>query len=343
MNLISQLDDYCQQHDGDKELPGDFRTGPFGVFESKSSKATAFGAKATAPDTAKSNIPEAVDSTALDSDMSSHDGFANLDTDLFSYAGAEPLISIPEDPPSNESSIEEIANELQHDSVDQYDGLNTEIVQALSRNGLWQVDDPFSFMSDFGISMDMMGEDFMLLDSFDAASSVFAMAGNPGIFGSSESAQKTATPFVREQSDWSHLLTEAPALLRCYQVDNAAPEPAKQSFWKSFVLPSAMRTFAELSVFGKASIVSSSIFYSVLANSAFSMQQSNGPPIDPHWYKIGKSAEDAALYYLQNALQQDADEIDCQDLLSAILSVALNSVSQFLSRVKSYLVYKADE
>lgn len=329
MNLISQLDDYCQQHDGDGELPSEFRTGPFGVFEAKSSSNAHEGLK-TAATGGPRNTPKAVESTTSDADATSPNAIADLDTDVFACTEAGPLISIPEDPPSNESSIEEIEHNRQYNSFDHGhdndNGFDAVAGQTMYQHDLWQLDDPFSFMGDFGMPLD--GGDFMLLDSFDVASAASAMDNNAGIFGSNDPVPKPATPIVREHSDWAHLLTEAPSLLRCYQVDDAASEPAKQSFWKSFILPSAMRTFAELSVFGKASDVSSSVFYSTLANGAFSLQRSDGqPPNDSRWYTIGKSAEEAALYYLQSALRPGSETADCQDLLSAILSIALNSVS----------------
>ena len=87
-----------------------------------------------------------------------------------------------------------------------------------------------------------------------------------------------------------------------------------------------MRTFAELTVFGQAADLPSSIFYSTIANSAFAMQRSDSVLLDDsHWYTIGRSAEDAARRCLQNALQ--SPQPDCRELLTATLSLALVSVS----------------
>lgn len=333
MNLISQLDDYCQQLESDRNLPGDFRTGPFGVFEAKSSYSASSVAGTTAADIAK-DTSDTVDPIALDADATMAGAIAEFDQDTFASSGAGPVISIPEDPPSNDSSVEEIENISQQNLLGHDVGFNDDTGRVMPYHELWQLDDPFTFMGDFGISLDTA--DFMLLDSFDAATSAWNIDGHAGIPGPTEPPSKPHTPVVREKSDWSHLLTDAPSLLRCYQVDDAASEPAKQSFWKSFILPSAMRTFAELSVFGTASDVSSSVFYSTLANSAFALQRSDGQSVDEsHWYTVGKSAEEAALYFLQSALRPSADASDCQDLLSAILSVALNSVCSPLSLTPS--------
>lgn len=89
-----------------------------------------------------------------------------------------------------------------------------------------------------------------------------------------------------------------------------------------------MRTFAELSVFGEATDVSSSVFYSALANSAFAIQSSDStPPKNAQWNAIGENAAEAAQHHLQNALRSESSRAECGQLLSATLSLALVYVS----------------
>ena len=153
-----------------------------------------------------------------------------------------------------------------------------------------------------------------------------------GLYDHANPLPKSPTPALLPGPDSTrtHLLAEAPALLRYYQTGNDAHASAKQSFWKSFVLPSAMRTFAELSVFGEATDVSSSVFYSALANSAFATQSSDPTSQeDAQWNAIGKNAADTAQHHLQNALRSESSRAESGQLLSATLSLALVYVSPF--------------
>lgn len=322
MNLIAQLDDYCLQHDGDRTLPNEYRTGPFGVFEAKRAKPSTRTAKQTVTD----------DTTTTGSVGTSIVVEAAIDVEdhtvPFEITDSEPLISIPLDPSSNGSSVEEIEHVRELDIFGSADGMSSNVVQAMPNQDFWQMDDPFSFMGDFGLAMDMPITDFLNVDHLGPGSTGYNMDGLTGLFDSNDDVAEPSAPLPKSHADWAYLLAEAPLLLRSYQTNSDASEPAKQSFWKSFVLPSAMRTFADLSVFGKANDVSSSVFYSTLANSAFAMQRSKPLPSEGlHWYSVGKSAEEAAQYYLQSAMRLEATQADCQELLSATLSVGLVSVS----------------
>jgi hypothetical protein len=333
MNLIAQLDDYCQKHDGERQLPSDYRTEPFGVFETKRSKVAAgyLSNPSTTAGVISIDPPQRSGSIAQAPDAGTPDVADQQDTDPFADVETEPLISIPEDPPSNESSIEEMKYIRHHHMFNDTDDRDEDMVHAVPQQVLWQFDDLFSFLGDFGLPLEIPGGQFTSLDLFDVGPSTIGQDGFAGLFDNIDQAPKHQAPIPKTHSDWDHLMSEAPALLRCYQTGSEASEPAKQTFWKSFVLPLAMRTFAELSVFGKASDVSSSVFYSTLANSAFAMQRSDPlPPNDSHWYEIGKNAEEAGQYFLQCALRSEADQTDCQELLSATLSLALVSVSSFL-------------
>jgi hypothetical protein len=305
--LIAGIDDYCVQNDSQR-LPDDYHDGPFGVFDTRHAcSSTVIPERSNGEDEAVQISPQSparVELTAS-TDFEAFDRTVDLDT----------LISSLEDAPSNES-VEEIQVIHHGDSA-----LQTALVQSLPEHGFWQIDDSFTFTDD--LHMPMLGSDFMGLDSTLFA---FTADGSTGQLNSVAVAPKSPTTHPIT-ADWSHLLAEAPLLLRYYQGEDHASRPAKQSFWRSFVLPSAMRTFAELTVFGQASDLSSSIFYSTIANSAFAMQRSDSVlPDDSHWYNLGTTAEDAARRCLQNALQ--SPQPDCRELLTATLSLALVSVSQ---------------
>jgi len=299
-NLIARLDDYCVQYDG-QNLPDGYQDGPFGVFETRH----AGFSTATDEDAAAA-------SSSQNCDTLEPTASADIDT-IERTAELDALVSPPEGPPSNES-VEEIVNVHQRD-----DSLNTAIVQSSSEHDFWHMDDPFSFMDDFNMPTGLLTGDDMGFDVFDSTSPLNT-DGFPGLVDNVGAARNSPTP--PPPGAYAHLLAEAPLLLRYYQHEVNSSRPAKQSFWRSFVLPSAMHTFAALTVFGQASDLSSSAFYSILANSAFAMQRSD----DPHWHMVGKAAEDAARRYLQKALQ--SPQPDCKELLTATLSLGLVSVSR---------------
>lgn len=311
-NLIARLDAYCFGHD-DQRLPNDYHDGPFGVFDTRHAcPSTAAAEGFTGEDEAVSVSPQcsATVAAAPSTDIEAIERTLDL--------GA--LISSFEDPPSNESveEIEEIRNVYQGDSP-----FATALVQDSSEHDFWHMEDSLSFMDHLNSPPGMLGGDFM---GFDNMSFEFPTNGFTAQLNSMAVAPRSPTP-PPTNADWSHLLTEAPVLLRYYQNEGNASGLAKQSFWRSFVLPSAMRTFAELTVFGQASNLSSSIFYSTIANSAFAMQRSDLVLADDsHWYAIGQTAEKAARHGLQNALQ--SPQPDCRELLTATLSLALVSVCQ---------------
>lgn len=322
MNLIAQLDDYCLQHDADRQLPGEFQTGPFGVFEVQ-------GASSAAHPSERS-VTEGTTAATASETSSAAESLAALSKDANVVGVIEPdsTVALFHNVPSDESSAEEIEINRQDDMFSAWGNLDTTPVRLSPQRDVWQLGDPFGH--DFSIPMYMPGGDLMGLDFYDnmldtsfggRAAELFDQANV--IF-----SLNLPAPQARSHADWAHLLTEAPQLLRYYQSASDAPEQAKQSFWKAFILPSAMRTFGEMSVFGKATDASSSIFYSTLANSAFAMQNPDAMDAhSSHWHTVGKSAEEAAQYYLQSALRCEESQLDGQELLSATLSMCLVSVS----------------
>lgn len=323
MNLIAQLDDYCLQHDVDKQRSRDFWTGPFGVFEIQGTKLSSHPSEPPAEENTTDVTPLQRSTT----DVSG--GSSQQHAQTAEAVDSGPSTSSPQDVASNESSVEEIEYFRPDDMFSALEDFDTRLMRLSPQLDFWQLED--QFMHDLSMPLDMIGGDFTGLDFFDNLTDAPAAGEAPEASGQANMPHcvDAHTTEPRAHADWAHLLVDAPSLLRCYDSANGAFKPAKHSFWGTFVLPSAMRTFGELSVFGKATDASSSIFYATLANSAFAMQ---GPEALPtarlHWRETGKSAEEAAQFYLQDALHSNAPQPDGQEeLLSATLSMCLVSVS----------------
>lgn len=327
LNLIAQLDDYCLQHDVDKQRSRDFWTGPFGVFEVQGTKLASHPSEPAAEE----NTTDATPLQRSATDISG--GFPQHHAQIAEADVPGPSTPSPQDVASNESSVEEIEYFRQDDTFSALEDFDTRLMRLSPQLDFWQLED--QFMHDLSMPLDMIGGDFTGLDFFDNLTDAPVAGEAPEASGQANMPRRVDahTTELRAHADWAHLLIDAPSLLRCYDSANNASKPAKHSFWGTFVLPSAMRTFGELSVFGKATDASSSIFYATLANSAFTMQGTEAILNDnSHWHETGKSAEDAAQYYLQSALHSNAPQPDGQELLSATLSMCLLSVSSLAEK-----------
>jgi len=327
LNLIAQLDDYCLQHDVDKQRSCDFWTGPFGVFEVQGSKLASHPSEPPA----EGNTTDVTPLQRSTADISG--GCSQHRAQTAGAIGSGPSTSSPQDVASNESSVEEIEYFRPDDMFSALDDFDTRLMRLSPQLDFWQLED--QFMHDLNMPLEMIGGDFTGLDFFDNLTDAPAAGEAHEASGQANMPHRVDahTTEPRAHADWAHLLMDAPSLLRCYDSANDASKPAKHSFWGTFVLPSAMRTFGELSVFGKATDASSSIFYATLANSAFTMQGSEAILNDnSHWHETGKSAEDAAQFYLQSALHSNAPQPDGQELLSATLSMCVLSVSSLAEK-----------
>ena len=322
LNLIAQLDDYCLQHDVDKQRSRDFWTGPFGVFKIQGTKLASNPSEPPAEENTTGVTPLQRSTTDISGRSTKH----HAQTAKADDSG--PSATSPQDVASNESSVEEIEYFRQDDMFSAMEDFDTRLMRLSPQLDFWQLED--QFMHDLNMPLDMIGGDFTGLDFFDNLTDTSAAGESTEASGQADithllDAQTTES---RAHADWTCLLMDAPSLLRCYESADGASKSAKHSFWGTFVLPSAMRTFGELSVFGKATDASSSIFYATLANSAFAMQDPEGLLTDSsHWRETGKSAEEAAQFYLQSALNSNIPQPDGQELLSATLSMCLVSVS----------------
>lgn len=318
--LLARLDEHCQQYENGQALSSEYQNGPFGVFEGRSNclKGTETGHPVDAAP--NSQIDGNVAHPAPDLELG-----ANPMTDFFAD---ESLAT--HDPASNGSSVEQIEPVRHNDWIDHNTALDAEMAYTLPHGAPWELGDPFSSTGDFDMLLDMSNQDWGTMCLLD---DIARPAGSTADLGSSGSPSREAIPSAQQRQidglDRSRLLNEAPALLRCYQTGKKGSTPIKHSFWNSFVLPSAMRTFAELSVFGEASDASLAMFYSALANGAHMMRRSEQEHSSmSRWQLTAESAQEAAHSSLQSAIQSSPGQSVKQELLVANLALSIISVSQ---------------
>ena len=323
MNLIAELDDYCQQLESNQSLSCDYRAGPFGVFEATGGTAMETEAPTgTFPESRRSQDSRtgAIAATGLEPT-------ALNEAESLLADGPDYMIPPPHDHPSD-SSVEEIEHSISRDQACGHASFDSNELQLQLPNEFFRIDEPTISTLDWDLPLDFSNENFARLDFSDLLRPVLPIE-NPSVPDASDvDPLKPSSSARKTHSHWSHLLTKAPSLLRRCQTGGVESDPVKQSFWKSFALPSAMRTFADLSVFDTASDISLSTFYSTLANGAFQMQREEDKNADgSHWLTVASDAEEAAQYFLRSDCSSDTEPLDYQGHLTAQLSLSLASVS----------------
>ncbi|OTA28548.1 hypothetical protein BTJ68_09727 [Hortaea werneckii EXF-2000] len=334
MNLIAELDDYCQQLESNQSLSCDYRAGPFGVFE-------AAGGIVMETEAPTGTFPE---SRAIQD--SGAQEFAATGLEPTALNGADSLLADvpdcgippPHDHPSD-SSVEEIEHGISRNQAWGHASFDSNELQLQLQNEFCRIDEPTISTFDWDLPLDFPNENFGRLDFSDLLRPVLPTE-NPGAPDTSDIDPLTSSSSARKtHSHWSHLLTKAPSLLRRCQTGGVESDPVKQSFWKSFALPSALRTFADLSVFDTASDISLSIFYSTLANGAFQMQREEDKNAGgSNWLTVASDAEEAAQYFLRSNCSSDAEPLDYQGHLTAQLSLSLASLHRRPEKTMLHLI-----
>ncbi|KAK2616811.1 hypothetical protein QQS21_000188 [Conoideocrella luteorostrata] len=100
--------------------------------------------------------------------------------------------------------------------------------------------------------------------------------------------------------------------------------------WRLLLLPCALETFAEISLWNTTSYARRSIFSTLLAKSAFHLSKSvsRGESAASFWLKIGIYHQHAAQDHLKSALKTKfKGDVKYTEMLMAILSVGVVSVS----------------
>ncbi|KAI7555049.1 hypothetical protein KC331_g111 [Hortaea werneckii] len=334
MNLIAQLDDYCQQRESDQSLSCDSRAGPFGVFEAISGTVmeteaptgTSPKRRATQDSRVQANPATGPEPTALNETGSSL-------ADVPDY-----MILPPHDHPSD-SSVEDIEHDISTSRACGHASFDSNELQLQIQNEFCRIDEPTLSTLDWDLPVDFSNEGFSRLDFSDLLRSASPIENTTAPYANGSDTLTSLSTARKTHSNWSHLLKEAPALLRRCRTGSVESDPVKQSFWKSFALPSAMRTFADLSVFDTASDISLSIFYSTLANGAFQMQREEGENTDgSNWLTVASDAEEAAQYFLKSNSDFDTESLDYEGHLTAQLSLGLASLHRRPEKTMLHLI-----
>ncbi|WYZ41428.1 hypothetical protein EsH8_V_000323 [Colletotrichum jinshuiense] len=159
-------------------------------------------------------------------------------------------------------------------------------------------------------------------------------------------ARKVPTPFTNMSGMEPCLPSHAASLLRYYK-SIESPSSVKGmriSPWQLWLLPCALETFAELSLWNTTSHTRHSILCTLLAKSAFHLHRSlnKGGEKTSKWLDIGQNYQRSAQSHLKLALQGESDDpsqAKYNEILMAILATAMVSVLYNGSRaVKIFLL-----
>lgn len=128
----------------------------------------------------------------------------------------------------------------------------------------------------------------------------------------------------------------ATPLLRYYRSEvlgnSNLEEHARISPWRQLLLPSALETFAELSLWATTTHARRSILSTVLAKSAFHLHQAEAGKRDPssHWLRVARGHNSDALEHLNISLRNELvghNQAPYAEILMAVLSLVVVTVS----------------
>ncbi|KAF9880867.1 hypothetical protein CkaCkLH20_01909 [Colletotrichum karsti] len=159
--------------------------------------------------------------------------------------------------------------------------------------------------------------------------------------------RKVSAPFTNNLPGVAPCLpTHAASLLRYYKtIDSSSTVKGMRiSPWQLWLLPCALETFAELSLWNTTSHTRHSILCTLLARSAFHLHRSlkEDQKASSEWLGVGLDYQKSAQSHLKLALQSESDEpsqAKYNEILMAILATAMVSVLYNGSRaVKIFLL-----
>ncbi|CAI0648625.1 unnamed protein product [Colletotrichum noveboracense] len=159
--------------------------------------------------------------------------------------------------------------------------------------------------------------------------------------------RKVSTPFTNNLPGITPSLpTHAASLLRYYKsIDSlSSVKGMRISPWQLWLLPCALETFAELSLWNTTTHTRHSILCTLLARSAFHLHRSlkADEKAASQWLEVGLDYQKSAQSHLKMALQSESDEpsqAKYNEILMAILATAMVSVLYNGSRaVKIFLL-----
>ncbi|KAK0664375.1 Methylmalonate-semialdehyde dehydrogenase [Lasiodiplodia hormozganensis] len=125
------------------------------------------------------------------------------------------------------------------------------------------------------------------------------------------------------------LPADASFILRyCRATTNTSTCRTRVSPWEKSFMPCAVETFGELTLWNTTSCARFTVFYAVLAATAFRIHRSNHNSSDSHWLNSGKEYQQIAKKFLKEALMTEVagpSQGKYNELLLAVLSMATAS------------------
>lgn len=116
---------------------------------------------------------------------------------------------------------------------------------------------------------------------------------------------------------------------------NTSASRTRLSPWEKAFMPCAVETFGELTLWNTTSCARFTVFYAILASTAFRIHRSDRSSSDLHWLNTGKEYQKIAKNFLREALKTEVAAGPCQgkynELLLAVLSIIMSSVRALLS------------
>lgn len=128
----------------------------------------------------------------------------------------------------------------------------------------------------------------------------------------------------------------ATPLLRYYRSEvlgsSNLEESRRISPWRQLLLPNALETFAELSIWATTTHARRSILSTLLAKSAFHLHQaeSGEPDSSSHWLRVARGHNNDALEHLNTSLRNELvghNQAPYVEVLMAVLSLVVVTVS----------------
>lgn len=313
---LLRLDSECDKHLDAGSIPPTLSQGPFGVFNIKCVQKRPKGPLFPVQD---SGTPVLM----------------------------EPITAVDEEEPVQEIARQHWSNDLIDPDLGGYDDdldLDYADHQFVSNSQCFPNCLPLDFsFCDLGLAMGPV--DDMLLTNTDTGPISALRASTDKHIGDESQYNSSAAQMIPPSlctSSAGHgvagpqgMPEQAQELLRYYKqhiAEQMSPMQAKRkSPWQILFLPCALETFAELTLWNHASHTRSAILYSLLANSAFRLVQTNEPGSSvSSWREIGNRHQESAKKHLRYALRtemQGPDQAKYTDMLMAILATAMVSVS----------------
>lgn len=301
-DLLSQLDEECERRE-QCESASDIEMGPFGAFRSRT-------------------LPVEASSIARSS---------STPDETFFLAEDESVEDIPRD--GNSMDL----NSLNFDGLNDYNGFD--LMEATNTfgsfgniNGSWApLGGEFAGFDPFAVLESPYSRpSFGNFDAFSAQDAMRIRLPSPVIF---DTIPRALSPNLSGDSGFQ--VQEAADLLRYYKEKvirvPSGSSTRRKSPWEILVMPSAMQTFAEMSVFNTASPARLATLHALLANSAFHLHASDkGGQASHRWLQAGVKAQRVAKERLKNALELDTGQGDYKEVLMAILAMVMVSVSRII-------------